>query len=120
MPWLSCKNFPELQLIGIPCRDPVLQSVNALNNSTFDESLLTATKRMDIMHEESALTHFMRYLKAIKYVIFLIFSILENPSKNLIEMGDLQIHFVIAQCAIWLAVFMAICFGVRWLGKVFF
>lgn len=48
------------------------------------------------------------------------FRILENPSSSIKDFGDFQLYFVFAECAIWFLVFIAICFGVKWLGKVFF
>ncbi|VDK19013.1 unnamed protein product [Anisakis simplex] len=46
------------------------------------------------------------------------FSTLEQPSHSIVEVGDFQIYLLAAMGAVWVLVFIAICFGVRWLGKV--
>jgi len=55
---------------------------------------------LSTFHDESALNQFMRSL--------------EQPSNSIAEIGDFQIYFISAQAAIWILVFFAICFGVRW------
>uniref|UniRef100_A0A7E4VI80 Sodium:neurotransmitter symporter family protein n=1 Tax=Panagrellus redivivus TaxID=6233 RepID=A0A7E4VI80_PANRE len=92
LPWLHCKNFPELQ--SLPCRE----AGAILNISASAAVKLTAT------HDESSLSQFMRAL--------------EHPSSNIADFGHFQYYILAAQGAVWLAVFIAICFGVRWLGKV--
>lgn len=125
LPWLNCRNFPELQPNGEPCREPsnpistsqiVPPSPTPSNSDAQIFNLSSASlvssiaalnqqqNQLSTMHEESALSHFMRNL--------------ENPSDSIVEIGEFQIYFLIAQAAVWVIVFCAICFGVRWLGKV--
>jgi SNF family Na+-dependent transporter len=93
LPWLHCKNFPELQTR--PCREAAI----IMNLTSLADSVKLST-----MHDESSLSQFMRFL--------------ENPSSSLADIGQLQYYMLSAQGAVWIIVFFAICFGVRWLGKV--
>lgn len=94
LPWINCQNFPELQTS--PCKDSgVIANATELQNSLV---------RLSTLYESSALSQFMRAL--------------ENPSDSIIEVGNFQVYLLIAQGIVWVLVFAAICFGVRWLGKV--
>lgn len=42
---------------------------------------------------------------------------LERPSNNIAETGHLQYYILASMGVVWLLVFFATCFGVRWLGK---
>ena len=46
------------------------------------------------------------------------FSSIEQPSESIAEFGNLQFYLLAAMGAVWIFVFLAICFGVRWIGKV--
>ncbi|KHN84574.1 Sodium- and chloride-dependent GABA transporter ine [Toxocara canis] len=92
LPWLNCKNFPELQTI--PCRE-----AGSLANFTHE-----ATTKLTTISAQSSLVQFMNAL--------------ERPSGSIAEIGQFQIHILVAIGAVWISVFIAICFGVRWLGKV--
>ncbi|KAH7728518.1 Sodium:neurotransmitter symporter family protein 1 [Aphelenchoides avenae] len=90
LPWLHCKNFPELQ--SHPCRE-----AGAISNITNQMSL-------SAVHEESSLAQFMRAI--------------DNPSSSIADVGRFQLYLLVGQGVVWAIVFLAICFGVRWLGKV--
>ncbi|KAK0428225.1 hypothetical protein QR680_010685 [Steinernema hermaphroditum] len=92
LPWLHCKNFPELQ--SRPCRE-----AGAIANFTHD----THTK-LNAIYGESSLVQFMVTL--------------EQPSRSIDYFGNIQYYILSAEGAVWILVFFAICFGVRWLGKV--
>ncbi|CAD5209289.1 unnamed protein product [Bursaphelenchus xylophilus] len=94
LPWINCQNFPELQ--ATPCIEPTV-----IANASTD---FGQTVRLSTLRESSALVHFM--------------GALENPSNSIIEIGQIQLYLLIAQGIVWILVFSAICFGVRWLGKV--
>lgn len=47
-----------------------------------------------------------------------IFRAIEDPSVSIADVGQLKIDMLVAQVVVWIAVLVAICFGVRWLGKV--
>uniref|UniRef100_A0A914I1S3 Uncharacterized protein n=1 Tax=Globodera rostochiensis TaxID=31243 RepID=A0A914I1S3_GLORO len=94
LPWLHCKNFPEFQF-G-PCREPM--SLFSQNGSSAIQN------RLATFHEDSAMSQFQ--------------NVLDATSDSIVEVGHVQIHFLIAQCTVWASVFFAICFGVRWLGKI--
>ena len=91
LPWLHCKNFPELQTR--PCREAAIIM-----------NLTSTSVKLSTMHDESSLSQFMRFL--------------ENPSASIADVGNFQYYMLAAQGAVWIIVFVAICFGVRWLGKV--
>lgn len=93
-------------------------SASLLNNAT--TLIVDSVSRMNVFHEESALSHFMRFdLPKINSIFCVVDSrTLEDATESLVEPGDFQLHFVIAQYSVWLIVFLAICLGVRWLGKV--
>jgi len=95
LPWLHCKNFPELQTR--PCRE----AAALLNLTTAIPGIST---KLSTSHAESSLSQFMRAL--------------ENPSGNIADFGNFQYYILAAQGLVWILVFLAICFGVRWLGKV--
>uniref|UniRef100_A0A915EH73 Sodium:neurotransmitter symporter family protein n=1 Tax=Ditylenchus dipsaci TaxID=166011 RepID=A0A915EH73_9BILA len=114
LPWLNCKNFPELQTAGLACREPTNAfaatvvppppvsfnpEVITANASTALLTSLSYGQQLSTLHQESALSHFMRTL--------------ENPSESIAEIGQFQIYFLIAQAAVWVIVSLAICFGVR-------
>lgn len=42
---------------------------------------------------------------------------MERPSESIADFKDFQYPILIAQGAIWIAIFVAICFGVRFVGK---
>lgn len=46
------------------------------------------------------------------------FRTLERPSESIADFKDFQYPILITQGAIWIAVFIAICCGVRFVGKV--
>lgn len=93
LPWLNCQSFPELQTI--PCRE---------SGAVANTSELASSVRLSTFVPDSALSQFMRAL--------------EQPSTSIAEIGHFQIYMLIAQAIVWALVFAAICFGVRWLGKV--
>jgi hypothetical protein len=95
LPWLNCQNFVELQTT--PCKEPA-----AIANASQLE--LNSLVRLSTFVPDSALSQFMRAL--------------ENPSTSIAEIGHFQIYVLISQGIVWALVFAAICFGVRWLGKV--
>lgn len=92
---MNCQNYPELQTI--PCREPAVIA----NSSLID---LNSPIRLSTFISDSALSQFMRAL--------------EQPSTSIAEIGYFQIYILVAQGIVWALVFAAICFGVRWLGKV--
>uniref|UniRef100_A0A914DUF0 Uncharacterized protein n=1 Tax=Acrobeloides nanus TaxID=290746 RepID=A0A914DUF0_9BILA len=94
LPWLHCKNFPELQ--NKPCRE-----AGAIANFSHQ-----AHTKLSAVHDESSLSQFMRTL--------------ENPKSSIAEFGEFQYYILAAQGLVWIVVFAAICFGVRWLGKVMY
>lgn len=93
LPWLNCQSFPELQTA--PCRESA-----AVANSSELGSLI----RLSTFVPDSAISQFMRAL--------------EQPTTSIAEIGQFQIYLLIAQGIVWALVFAAICFGVRWLGKI--
>lgn len=95
LPWLDCANFPELQT------SPCLESGAVANASA---ALLGPAVRISTLHAHSALSHFMRAL--------------ESPSASVADFGQFQLYLLVAQGIVWVLVFAAVCFGVRWLGKV--
>ncbi|VDN00943.1 unnamed protein product [Thelazia callipaeda] len=92
LPWLHCKNFPELH--SLPC-----QEAGSLANF----SHISAT-RLSTISAQSSLVQFM--------------TMLERPSSNIAEPGYFQYYILASMGAVWILVFIATCFGVRWLGKV--
>lgn len=92
LPWLHCKNFPELQTL--PCRE-----ASSLTNFTH-----ISTPKLNVISSESSLVQFM--------------TTLERPSSSIAEYGNFQYYILGSMGAVWLLAFMATCFGVRWLGKV--
>lgn len=106
LPWLHCKNFPEFHVLdGIPCKDPSTL-LSPLNNTDaiFSMPKQSMINGLSTFHEDSALSHFMRAI--------------EDPSVSIADVGQLKIDMLVAQVVVWIAVLVAICFGVRWLGKV--
>ncbi|KAL3082698.1 hypothetical protein niasHS_010500 [Heterodera schachtii] len=97
LPWLHCKNFPEIQF-G-PCRESM--SVISQNGTS---AIVGTVQRLATFHEESAMSKFQ--------------NLLDHKSDSVADVGNFNWHFLVAQCLIWILVFCAICFGVRWLGKV--
>ncbi|PAV73628.1 hypothetical protein WR25_00605 isoform B [Diploscapter pachys] len=91
LPWLSCRDFQEF--IVHPCRE-----AGAMSNFT------NARKGLTAVQAESSL---MQYMTSI-----------EQPSESIAEFGNLQFYLLVAMGAVWVFVFLAICFGVRWIGKV--
>ncbi|GMT02566.1 hypothetical protein PENTCL1PPCAC_24740, partial [Pristionchus entomophagus] len=92
LPWLSCRSFPEM--ISAPCRE-------AGSLSNFSDLSLT---KLAVVQKESSLMQFM--------------SALERPTSSIDALGNLEIFPLVAYAVIWAIVFCAICFGVRWMGKV--
>ncbi|KAM3722332.1 Sodium- and chloride-dependent GABA transporter ine [Dirofilaria immitis] len=92
LPWLHCTNFPELQTI--PCEE-----AGSVTNFTY----ISATK-LNTLNAQSSLVQFM--------------TMLERPSDNIAETGHLQYYILASMGAVWILVFLATCFGVRWLGKI--
>ncbi|CAD6200303.1 unnamed protein product [Caenorhabditis auriculariae] len=91
LPWLHCKNFPEF--LSFPCRE-------AGSISNFSHESHT---KLSAVQAESSLMQFMTSV--------------ERASESIDEYGELQIDVLIAQAAVWVIVFSAICLGVRFLGK---
>ncbi|CAD5206472.1 unnamed protein product [Bursaphelenchus okinawaensis] len=94
LPWINCQNFPELQT------SPCIESTVIANATTDFEQ----TVRLSTLRDSSALVQFMYAL--------------EKPSTSIAEVGQIQLYLLIAQGIVWVLIFAAICFGVRWLGKV--
>lgn len=92
LPWLNCAGFPEL--LSSPCREAGL----ATNYS------LDAATKLSTLTAQSSLVQFMRAL--------------DTPSQYIAEVGSFQLYILAALGVLWALVFFAICFGVRWLGKV--
>ncbi|KAK6105462.1 Sodium:neurotransmitter symporter family protein [Brugia pahangi] len=92
LPWLHCRSFPELQTL--PCEEA---------GSVANLSYATTTK-LNTLSAHSSLVQFM--------------TMLERPSSNIAETGHLQYYILASMGIVWLLVFLATFFGVRWLGKV--
>ncbi|KAI6208233.1 Sodium-and chloride-dependent GABA transporter ine [Aphelenchoides besseyi] len=95
LPWINCENFPELQTM------PCIESFAIINASS---SIGGDQVRLATLTSNSALSQFLRAL--------------EHPSTSIAEIGHFQFHLLIALGIVYALVFFAICFGVRWLGKV--
>uniref|UniRef100_A0A1I7W374 Transporter n=1 Tax=Loa loa TaxID=7209 RepID=A0A1I7W374_LOALO len=92
LPWLHCRNFPELQTL--PCEE-----AGSVANFTY-----ASTTKLNTLNGHSSLVQFM--------------TMLERPSNNIAETGHLQYYILASMGVVWLLVFLATCFGIRWLGKV--
>uniref|UniRef100_A0AC35THA3 Transporter n=1 Tax=Rhabditophanes sp. KR3021 TaxID=114890 RepID=A0AC35THA3_9BILA len=92
LPWLHCKNYPEFHRSS--CRE-------AGSITNFTNILPT---KLSTLQEQSSLSQYMNAL--------------ENPSNSITEFGNFQFYLLGAQGAVWIMVFFAVCFGVRWLGKI--
>lgn len=92
LPWLNCQGFPEI--LSQPCRE-----AGSLANFTAD-----AQSKMSTLRTESSLMQFMTHF--------------EQPSESIADFGQFQYYLLAAQGLVWIIVFFAIWFGVRWLGKV--
>ncbi|VDK66139.1 unnamed protein product [Onchocerca ochengi] len=92
LPWLHCMNFPEIQTL--PCEE-----AGSVANFTH-----VSTTKLNTLNAHSSLIQFM--------------TLLERPSSNIAETGHLQYYILASMGAVWILVFLATCFGVRWLGKV--
>ncbi|EFO99627.1 CRE-SNF-1 protein [Caenorhabditis remanei] len=90
LPWLNCKQFPEF--VSHPCREAgSITNITQINN------------RLNTIQAESSMMQFLLTL--------------ERPSESIADFKDFQYSILISQGAIWLGVFICICFGVRWVGK---
>uniref|UniRef100_A0AAF5Q240 Sodium:neurotransmitter symporter family protein n=1 Tax=Wuchereria bancrofti TaxID=6293 RepID=A0AAF5Q240_WUCBA len=92
LPWLHCRSFPELQTL--PCEE-------AGSVANFSHASIT---KLNTLSAQSSLVQFM--------------TMLERPSSNIAETGHLQYYILASMGIVWLLVFLATFFGVRWLGKV--
>uniref|UniRef100_A0A8R1E7N0 Uncharacterized protein n=2 Tax=Caenorhabditis japonica TaxID=281687 RepID=A0A8R1E7N0_CAEJA len=92
LPWLDCKSFSEF--VSQPCR----QAGEILNISHVDNR--------NAIQAESSMMQFL--------------TTLERPSESIADFRDFQYNYLIAQGAIWVAIFVSVCFGVRFIGKVCF
>lgn len=92
LPWLHCSSFPELHTL--PCEE-----AGSVTNFTHG-----SMNKLNTLSAESSLVQFM--------------TMLERPSSNIAETGHLQYYILASMGVVWLLVFLATCFGVRWLGKV--
>ncbi|CAI4230243.1 unnamed protein product [Auanema sp. JU1783] len=92
LPWLNCLGFPEM--LSQPC----LEAGALANSST------TFSTKLNVVNAQSSLMQFMTFH--------------DNPTDSVVEFGEFQYYLLAAQGLVWFLVFAAICFGVRWLGKV--
>ncbi|VDN51754.1 unnamed protein product [Dracunculus medinensis] len=92
LPWLNCKGYPELHTV--PCRE-----AGTLSNFTH-----ISTTKLNTISAQSSLIQFM--------------TILERPSDNISEIGHFQLYILSSMAVVWIIVFISICFGIRWLGKI--
>ncbi|CAI5440441.1 unnamed protein product [Caenorhabditis angaria] len=91
LPWLNCRQFPEF--LSFPCRE-----AGAMAN--FSQ---IGANRMNTIQAESSMMQFLTFL--------------ERPSESIADFNDFRYPVLIAQSGIWIFVFIAICFGVRFVGK---
>lgn len=92
LPWLDCKNFTEFH--RTTCREA----------GKFANFTITSPSQLSAIAEQSSLSQFMNAL--------------ENPSSSIADFGNFQVYLLASQGAVWILVFIAICLGVRWLGKI--
>lgn len=90
LPWLNCKAFPEF--VSQPCREAgSITNITQIHN------------RLNTIQAESSMMQFL--------------TTLERPSESIADFKDFQYPVLIAQGAVWIAVFIAIFAGVRVVGK---
>lgn len=92
LPWLQCTSYPEF--IDSPCIEA---------GSVANSSMESATK-LAVLDPQSSLSQFMSHF--------------DVRTSSISEIGHFQTYMLAALGLVWLLVFFAICFGVRWLGKV--
>lgn len=61
----------------------------------------------------------MSFLKIDGFTYLLWFRTFDKPSSSITEVGVFQPYILGSFGLVWILVFVTICFGVRWLGKVY-
>uniref|UniRef100_A0A0N5ADH0 Transporter n=1 Tax=Syphacia muris TaxID=451379 RepID=A0A0N5ADH0_9BILA len=92
LPWLNCGTYPEFN--DFPC----------LEAGSVENITLHGVNKLCVLTKQSTITQFMRTF--------------DQPSSGITEVGNFQLYMLGALGIVWILAFMAICFGVRWLGKV--
>ncbi|CAJ0578285.1 unnamed protein product, partial [Mesorhabditis spiculigera] len=93
LPWLKCRGFPEFIASGAACRD-----AGQLTNLTVD-----AHTKLQTLNQESSMMHFLNTI--------------DPASSSIAEFVDFNFSVLFSHAAVWIGVFLIICFGVRFIGK---
>ncbi|VDD89855.1 unnamed protein product [Enterobius vermicularis] len=92
LPWLNCGTYPEFNELS--CREAGLITNTSLEGAS----------KLCVLEKESSLYQFMKTF--------------DKPSSSITEVGVFQPYILGSFGLVWILVFVTICFGVRWLGKV--